>query len=101
MADAAPHIFLVHTGVPYRPRAAGMAPSGLPCRPVPVSFGSLRASLDCGDHPVRWRQEANAAEVALLREVLDEEAFAAAWAEGRAMALEKAVAYALDEPPSA
>jgi hypothetical protein len=28
-------------------------------------------------------------------------AFEAAWAEGRAMTLEQAVAYALDEPPSA
>ncbi|MBA2449128.1 MAG: hypothetical protein H0V51_14000 [Chloroflexi bacterium] len=29
---------------------------------------------------------------------LSEEAFATAWAEGRAMALEQAVAYALDAP---
>jgi hypothetical protein len=35
------------------------------------------------------------------RRSLDEEAFATAWAEGRAMTLEQAVAYALDEQPSA
>jgi hypothetical protein len=33
-----------------------------------------------------------------VRRVLDQEAFAAAWAEGRAMTLEQAVAYALEEP---
>jgi non-specific serine/threonine protein kinase len=36
-----------------------------------------------------------------VRGVLGEEAFAAAWAEGRAMSLEQAVAYALEEQPSA
>jgi hypothetical protein len=41
------------------------------------------------------------AEVALLRAALGGPAFAAAWAEGRAMSLEQAVAYALDEQPSA
>ena len=35
------------------------------------------------------------------RAALGDEAFAAAWAEGRAMTLEQAVAYALDEQPSA
>ena len=35
------------------------------------------------------------------RTALGEEAFADAWAEGRAMTPEKAVTYALDEPPSA
>ena len=34
--------------------------------------------------------------VALTREQLDESAFGAAWAEGRAMTMEQAVAYALD-----
>ncbi len=33
--------------------------------------------------------------MAAVRAQLDEEAFAAAWAEGRAMALEQAIAYAL------
>ncbi len=37
-------------------------------------------------------------EVAALREALGEEAFAAAWAAGRAMTLEEAVAYALEGP---
>jgi tetratricopeptide (TPR) repeat protein len=39
--------------------------------------------------------------VAAARQRLGDEAFAAAWAEGRAMTLEQAVAYALDEQPSA
>ena len=36
--------------------------------------------------------------IAALRADLDEQAFAAAWAEGRALPLEQAIAYALDEP---
>jgi hypothetical protein len=39
--------------------------------------------------------------VAAAQAGLGDEAFAAAWAEGRAMILEQAVAYALDEQPSA
>jgi tetratricopeptide (TPR) repeat protein len=38
---------------------------------------------------------------AVVRAALGEPGFAAAWAEGRAMTPEQAVAYALDEPPSA
>jgi hypothetical protein len=34
------------------------------------------------------------------REDLGDEAFTMAWAEGRAMTLERAVAYALDEQPA-
>jgi predicted ATPase/class 3 adenylate cyclase len=37
-------------------------------------------------------------DVAVARAALGEEAFAAAWAEGRAMTVEQAIAYALDEP---
>ena len=36
-----------------------------------------------------------------MRAALGKTAFAAAWAEGRAMTLEQAIAYALDEPPYA
>jgi hypothetical protein len=39
--------------------------------------------------------------VAAARRSLDEEAFATAWAEGRTMTLEQAIAYALEESPSA
>jgi hypothetical protein len=42
--------------------------------------------------PDRARYEAA---IAAARAQLDEEAFAAAWAEGRGMAVERAVAYAL------
>jgi len=40
-------------------------------------------------------------ELSDLRKSLGDEAFDLAWAEGRAMSLEQAVAYALDEQPSA
>jgi hypothetical protein len=40
-------------------------------------------------------------DVAVARAQLGETAFAAAWAEGRAMTLEQAVAYALEEAPEA
>ena len=39
--------------------------------------------------------------VAALTGALGEEAFAATWAEGRAMSLEQAIAYALEEPADA
>ena len=39
--------------------------------------------------------------VAAARTELGEEAFAAAWAEGRAMSMQQAIAYALDESSSA
>jgi hypothetical protein len=39
--------------------------------------------------------------VTAARTALGEEALTARWTEGRAMTLEQAVAYALDEPPSA
>ena len=41
------------------------------------------------------------AALASVRFALGDEAFEAAWAEGRAMTLEQAVAYALDEEPPA
>jgi hypothetical protein len=41
--------------------------------------------------------EANRRSVSRARKMLPEEAFAAAWAEGRAMSLEQAIAYALEE----
>jgi hypothetical protein len=40
-------------------------------------------------------------DIAAVRAALGESQFATAWAEGRAMTLEQAVAYALDEQPSA
>ena len=39
--------------------------------------------------------------MAAIQAVLNGEAFAAAWAEGRAMTLEQAIAYALEETPDA
>jgi hypothetical protein len=49
----------------------------------------------------RSDQDRHGTEAAMVREQLGDEAFSAAWAEGRAMTLEQAVAYALEEPPSA
>jgi hypothetical protein len=39
--------------------------------------------------------------VTTARASLDEDAFAAAWAEGQAMSLEQAIAYALEAPTPA
>ena len=54
--------------------------------------GRVRLPDDQADHD---------AHVALVRSSLGEQAFSTAWAEGRAMTLEQAVAYALEEQPSA
>ena len=51
---------------------------------------SLGLTLSSAERPVF------AAIVALARPQLDEAAWAAAWAEGRAMSLEQAIAYAAD-----
>jgi len=56
----------------------------------------------------RWRSQAHPASarrpehdtcIADIRALLDEAAFAEAWADGRAMRLDEAVAYALDQEP--
>jgi tetratricopeptide (TPR) repeat protein len=52
-----------------------------------------------GSLPPLWRDIADRA-AAACRAALGEEAFAAAWAEGRAMTLEQAIAYALEEAPA-
>jgi hypothetical protein len=63
-------------------------------------LGGLRAVQD--DHVLtRFRtpiEQANY-DLAAVRTALGEEAFAAAWAAGRAMSLEDAIALALDETP--
>lgn len=50
---------------------------------------------------VAAEQEAHEVELALLGTSLGDEAFAAAWAEGKAMSYEQAAAYALEAPGSA
>ncbi len=55
----------------------------------------------CKAHSVSWLQgetQETACQVAVARTALGEEAFLAAWEEGRAMTLEQAVEYALEEP---
>jgi len=59
-----------------------------------AQFREAAGALATG--PERDRVEA---EIVQMRSLLGDEAFVAAWAAGRAMAREKAVAYALDEPP--
>ncbi len=59
----------------------------------------LREAL--GAPPPPSEQEANRGNVCRAREMLQEERFAAAWAQGRAMTLEQALACALEKPPSA
>jgi AMMECR1 domain-containing protein len=46
-------------------------------------------------------EEANARLIATVRAALGEERFAASWEEGRAMSLEQAIEYALEETPAA
>ena len=64
-------------------------------------FGAAEAIRDAnGAREVPLWQAIFDRDVADLRASLDDGAFRSAWAEGRAMTLEQAVAYALDEPPS-
>ncbi len=56
---------------------------------------ALREALGAALHPVLRPGHARA--VQAVREALGEDACAAAWAEGQAMTLEQAVAYALEE----
>jgi hypothetical protein len=61
-------------------------------------FGALEAHRETvGAPPVAAERAEYHRSVAGARTALGEEAFAAAWAEGRAMTLEQATAYALDE----
>ncbi|HLY32201.1 MAG TPA: hypothetical protein VKQ36_14315, partial [Ktedonobacterales bacterium] len=59
------------------------------------TFVALRESIGAPLSPGE-RQTADS-ELALLRIALTEEGFAEAWAEGRAMTLEQAVEYAMQE----
>ena len=62
------------------------------------SAEALREAIDAPIPPSRRADyERNVVET---RAALGQEAFAAAWAEGRAMSLEQALAYALGEPTS-
>ena len=56
---------------------------------------SLRDSIRCPSPPLE--QEKIAMPIALVHQALGEEAFAAAWDEGRAMTMEQAIEYALAE----
>ncbi len=75
--------------------AGGMAEAGR-------LFGAAAALRDAIGIPIPSSRRADyEADVAAVRAVLDDDAFAAAWAEGRAMTPEQAVAYALGEAASA
>ena len=60
-----------------------------------AQFQAMGAAMWPADHRDRERS------MAAIRAALNEEAFAAAWAEGRAMSLEQAIAYALEETKDA
>jgi predicted ATPase/class 3 adenylate cyclase len=63
--------------------------------------GAIDGLRDSVGAPVSPRERmSNDVNVGAMRAALGESRFAAAWAEGRAMTLEQAVAYALDEPTS-
>jgi hypothetical protein len=62
-------------------------------------FGAGEALREAAGSPVAGRPDADL--IALSRAALGEGVFAAAWAEGRAMTLEAAVADALEEAPQA
>ena len=85
---------------------AGVAARGEPERAARL-YGSAEALLDTVGgprHPYVPDRSAHRGTVAALRARLGEEAYAAAWAAGRALPLERAVAYALaaeDAPPAA
>jgi len=60
-------------------------------------FGAAEALREALGAPVLWFQRQSYAQgVAALRAWLDDAACAAAWAEGRGMTLEQAIAYALE-----
>jgi predicted ATPase/class 3 adenylate cyclase len=80
--------------------AAVEALSGQPVRSA-LLLGAAEVLREAAREPLpRPERARHVQSVTSLREVLSDEAFAAARAEGRAMTLEQAVAYALDEPPS-
>jgi non-specific serine/threonine protein kinase len=67
-------------------------------------FGASEALLEAVGAPLYAHAQDRAlyeSAVEALRSQLDEEAFGAAWSEGRAMALDRAVEYALELPPPA
>jgi predicted ATPase/class 3 adenylate cyclase len=81
--------------------AAATLSAGDPARSTAL-YGAASAQRDAIMEPLPPPERPGHDQaVAAARAVLGDEAFAAAWAEGRAMTLEQAVAYALDEQPSA
>ncbi len=77
-----------------RPRRADGQPGALRAARL---FGAAEALREALGAPVLWFQRQSYAQgVAALRARLDDAACAAAWAEGRGMTLEQAIAYALE-----
>ncbi|MEO8606292.1 MAG: tetratricopeptide repeat protein [Chloroflexota bacterium] len=93
---------IVHTlevfaclGSVQRQQTEGAQPSLLHAAHI---FGMAEVLRETISAPVlRFQQDFKERGVAALRTQLDEASFAVAWAEGRAMTLEQAVAYALDQ----
>ena len=81
---------------------AGAAAKGEPQRAA-VLFGAAEAVRQSGNsqkHELYHRSDYER-DVGIARAQLDDATWQAAWAEGRAMTLEQAIAYALEETPDA
>lgn len=68
-----------------------------PCAEPSTGAAEGVAARIGGLHFPMYRREQSRT-VATIRTVLDEHSFTAAWAEGQAMTLEQAIAFALEEP---
>jgi hypothetical protein len=71
------------------------------CERAARLFGAVAAVREANGTPEMpvWRDMYDR-DLAAVQETLGESWFAAVWAEGRAMSLEQAIAYALEEPAS-
>jgi non-specific serine/threonine protein kinase len=82
----------------WRPGAGSHAAFGGSADRVPRLFGAADALREVANTPLPpYRRADYDRDITATRAQLDEAAFAAAWAEGRAMPIEQAVAYALEE----
>jgi len=86
-------------GPETRAAAADAALCGAADKPLRL-FGAAEALREVADTPLPpYRRVDYDRDLAAARAQLDEAACAAAWAEGRAMSIEQAVAYALEQAP--
>jgi hypothetical protein len=72
--------------------------AGDPVRAARI-FGAEATARGAASSPAEWPSERYGDDLAAARAALGEAAFAAAWAEGAAMTLDEAIAYALSDAP--